>query len=36
MLFTPGALTTSVAVKEAMLVDKGSRDAEFIAVVAAI
>jgi 2-aminoethylphosphonate-pyruvate transaminase len=36
LLFTPGPLTTSAAVKEAMLVDKGSRDAEFIAVVAAI
>ena len=36
LLFTPGPLTTSVTVKEAMLVDKGSRDIEFIAVVAGI
>ena len=36
LLFTPGPLTTTTTVKEAMLVDKGSRDAEFIAVVAAI
>jgi len=33
LLFTPGPLTTSQAVKEAMLVDVGSRDDEFIAVV---
>lgn len=32
-LFTPGPLTTSRAVKEAMLVDMGSRDDEFIAIV---
>ena len=32
-LFTPGPLTTSATVKEAMLVDVGSRDDEFIAVV---
>lgn len=32
-LFTPGPLTTSRTVKEAMLVDMGSRDDEFIAVV---
>jgi 2-aminoethylphosphonate-pyruvate transaminase len=32
-LFTPGPLTTSATVKEAMLVDIGSRDDEFIAVV---
>jgi len=32
-LFTPGPLTTSPSVKEAMLVDVGSRDDEFIAVV---
>ena len=30
LLFTPGPLTTSRAVKEAMLVDLGSRDAAFI------
>ena len=36
LLFTPGPLTTSVTVKGAMLVDKGSRDIEFIAVVAGI
>ena len=36
LLFTPGPLTTSVTVKEAMLVDKGSRDIEFIDVVAGI
>ena len=36
LLFTPGPLTTSVTVKEAMLVDKGSRDGEFIKVVAGI
>src|SRR5215475_11049575 len=33
LLFTPGPLTTSSTVKEAMLVDVGSRDGEFIAVV---
>ncbi|MBC8290266.1 MAG: 2-aminoethylphosphonate--pyruvate transaminase, partial [Planctomycetes bacterium] len=33
LLFTPGPLTTSGAVKEAMLRDVGSRDAEFIKVV---
>lgn len=32
-LFTPGPLTTSQTVKEAMLVDMGSRDDEFIAIV---
>jgi len=32
-LFTPGPLTTSHTVKEAMLVDMGSRDDEFIAIV---
>jgi 2-aminoethylphosphonate-pyruvate transaminase len=32
-LFTPGPLTTSSTVKEAMLVDMGSRDDEFIAIV---
>jgi 2-aminoethylphosphonate-pyruvate transaminase len=31
-LLTPGPLTTSVTVKQAMLHDWGSRDAEFIAV----
>lgn len=36
LLFTPGPLTTSRTVKEAMLVDKGSRDGEFIAVVESI
>lgn len=30
LLFTPGPLTTSAAVKQAMLRDLGSRDAEFI------
>lgn len=30
LLFTPGPLTTSTAVKQAMLRDLGSRDAEFI------
>src|SRR5262249_62213626 len=34
LLFTPGPLTTSRAVKEAMLRDLGSRDAEFIELVA--
>lgn len=33
LLFTPGPLTTSLAVKEAMLDDWGSRDGEFIAMV---
>jgi 2-aminoethylphosphonate-pyruvate transaminase len=33
LLFTPGPLTTSDGVKNAMLRDAGSRDAEFIAVV---
>jgi 2-aminoethylphosphonate-pyruvate transaminase len=33
LLFTPGPLTTSRTVKEAMLHDLGSRDGEFIAVV---
>lgn len=33
LLFTPGPLTTSSTVKEAMLRDAGSRDAEFLAVV---
>lgn len=33
LLFTPGPLTTSATVKQAMLVDVGSRDDEFIAVV---
>jgi 2-aminoethylphosphonate-pyruvate transaminase len=33
LLFTPGPLTTSLSVKEAMLRDLGSRDAEFIAIV---
>ena len=33
LLFTPGPLTTSPGVKEAMLVDVGSRDATFIRVV---
>jgi 2-aminoethylphosphonate-pyruvate transaminase len=32
-LFTPGPLTTSRAVKQAMLRDLGSRDAQFIAIV---
>ena len=32
-LFTPGPLTTSLTVKEAMLRDLGSRDSEFIAAV---
>lgn len=35
-LFTPGPLTTSRTVKQAMLRDLGSRDAEFIAVVARV
>jgi 2-aminoethylphosphonate-pyruvate transaminase len=33
LLFTPGPLTTSETVKQAMLRDLGSRDAEFLAVV---
>ncbi len=33
LLFTPGPLTTSDAVKEAMLRDVGSRDAEFVDIV---
>ncbi len=33
LLFTPGPLTTSNTVKQAMLRDLGSRDAEFIAIV---
>jgi 2-aminoethylphosphonate-pyruvate transaminase len=33
LLFTPGPLTTSLSVKEAMLRDVGSRDVEFIATV---
>ena len=33
LLFTPGPLTTSLSVKEAMLRDIGSRDPEFLAVV---
>lgn len=33
LLFTPGPLTTSAAVKQAMLVDLGSRDERFVAVV---
>jgi 2-aminoethylphosphonate-pyruvate transaminase len=33
-LFTPGPLTTSATVKQAMLRDLGSRDAEFLAIVA--
>ncbi len=32
-LFTPGPLTTSQKVKQAMLRDLGSRDTEFIAIV---
>ncbi len=36
LLFTPGPLTTSATVKEAMLRDLGSRDREFIGVVRAI
>lgn len=35
-LFTPGPLTTSRTVKQAMLRDLGSRDREFIALVAAV
>jgi 2-aminoethylphosphonate-pyruvate transaminase len=33
LLFTPGPLTTSLSVKEAMLRDLGSRDAEFVSIV---
>ena len=33
VLFTPGPLTTSLSVKQAMLRDLGSRDFEFIAAV---
>ena len=33
LLFTPGPLTTSATVKEAMLADLGSRDASFISIV---
>lgn len=33
LLFTPGPLTTSASVKQAMLVDIGSRDSRFIAVI---
>ena len=36
LLFTPGPLTTSPSVKEAMLRDLGSREQEFLAVVAEI
>ncbi len=36
LLFTPGPLTTSDTVKQAMLRDLGSRDAEFLAVVSQI
>jgi 2-aminoethylphosphonate-pyruvate transaminase len=36
LLFTPGPLTTSLTVKQAMLRDLGSRDAEFIALVRGI
>ena len=32
-LFTPGPLTTSLSVKQAMLRDLGSRDTEFIGAV---
>ncbi|MFZ4850706.1 MAG: 2-aminoethylphosphonate--pyruvate transaminase, partial [Caldilinea sp.] len=35
-LFTPGPLTTSRTVKQAMLRDLGSRDPEFTAIVAEI
>ena len=35
-LFTPGPLNTSTSVKEAMLVDMGSRDEDFIRIVAEI
>jgi len=33
LLFTPGPLTTSLSVKQAMLRDLGSRDADFLAIV---
>ena len=36
LLFTPGPLTTSAAVKSAMLRDAGSRDADFLAIVRSI
>lgn len=36
LLFTPGTLTTSENVKQAMLRDAGSRDREFIAIVQGI
>jgi 2-aminoethylphosphonate-pyruvate transaminase len=36
LLFTPGPLTTSLTVKQAMLRDPGSRDADFIALVVSI
>jgi 2-aminoethylphosphonate-pyruvate transaminase len=36
LLFTPGPLTTSLSVKEAMLCDLGSRDAEFLRIVGEI
>ena len=36
LLFTPGPLTTSASVKEAMLRDLGSRDTAFIAAIRAI
>lgn len=36
LLFTPGPLTTSATVKQAMLRDLGSRDAEFLSVVSHI
>ncbi|MBI3880706.1 MAG: 2-aminoethylphosphonate--pyruvate transaminase [Verrucomicrobia bacterium] len=36
LLFTPGPLTTSLTVKQAMLRDLGSRDEEFIAMVRSI
>lgn len=36
ILFTPGPLTTSPTVKQAMLRDLGSRDAKFIAIVASV
>jgi len=36
LLFTPGPLTTSASVKQAMLRDLGSRDDEFIAIVRGI
>lgn len=35
-LFTPGPLTTSPGVKNAMLRDMGSRDAEFISAIKSI